>query len=492
MRIVSLIDVSEKSRFVRRTLDMICSTLTLRGGLAKLFRRKMLMIRSVSEPETNRFGIGEMQDSPNNAVEKASTPDSIKTRINGSKAIALIGDLCFAFWLFTEAVLQHTQLSQISLVLVMLASFALVLNKKKACFSYWMVFAALLIIWNTLGIFYWSIDPGVTKDAVQTFIINFVFFAAVFQYLVLRSNFERVLTMYLVAFCASMVFLVIKIGPANILVTRLGWLIGINSNKVGILTTFALAVSLYKVFNKHYWALIPLLLSLAAELLALSYTALAGAAVIVVIYILIAWPKYWPLKILAMLALGAGAAILLVKFWPLATVKYNDTITALTTPPQPFGSSIVHRRWLIQFGFQRFLEQPVTGFGSNCFHLLEGAARGNEGTYAHNNYIELLVDGGAVQFVLYYAISVIALIRAFGGKHEKKFTARKAMAVLYVAMLIIEFGTVVCFERERLIIPILLIASTFPDRCETCGKWLITDFHLRKKKQAKNQEAISA
>ncbi|MEN6596057.1 MAG: O-antigen ligase family protein [Clostridiaceae bacterium] len=433
-----------------------------------------------------------MQDSQIPAVENAAAPSSVKTRFDGSKAIALIGDICFAFWLFTEAVLAHTTISQIALVLVMLASFALVLTKKKACFSYWMILSALLIIWNTLGIYFWSIDAAVTKDAVQTFVVNFVFFAAVFQYLVLRGNFERVLTMYLLAFCAIIAYLVIMIGPANILVTRLGWFIGINSNKIGILTTFALAISLYKVFNARYWALIPLFLSLAGEVLALSFTALAGAAVIVVVFILIAWPKYWPLKILAMLVLGVGASIILVKFWPLATVKYNDTIAALTTPPQPFGSSIVHRRWLIQFGFQHFLERPVTGFGSNCFHLLEGAARGNEGTYAHNNYIELLVDGGAVQFVLYYAISVIALIRAFRGKHEKKLTARKALAVLYIAMLVIEFGTVVCFERERLIIPILLIASTFPDPSETGGKWLKTDFHLRRKKQPQSQEAIEA
>lgn len=305
-----------------------------------------------------------MQDSQGPTLESATAHSSVNTRFNCSKAIAFIGDVCFAFWLFSEAVLAHTTVSQVALVLLMLASFALVLTKKKVHYSYWMTFSALLIIWNTLGIYFWSIDTDVTKDAVQTFVVNFVFFIVLFQYLLLRGSFERILTIYLLAFCTIIMYLVIKIGPANIFVTRLGWFIGINSNKIGILTTFALAISLYKVFNDRYWALIPLFLSLAGEVLALSFTALAGAAIIVVVFILIAWPKFWPLKILAMLMLGVGVSILLIAFWPLAAVKYYDTIAALTTPPQPFGSSIVHRRWLIQFGFQHFLERPLTGFGT--------------------------------------------------------------------------------------------------------------------------------
>lgn len=391
----------------------------------------------------------------------------------GTKVLFTITDVLFALWFFTEITMPHTRISQAVLALTALAALAVALERRKVFVSYWMAFAALLIVWNALGIALWSIDAGVAKQAVLTHATNFVFFVLLFQYFIHRGDFERIVTLYLIAFLAIVVYIIIKSGPSRILSDRFGWLIGINSNLVGITTTFALAFALYKTLKKRYWALLPLAVAVAVELLALSFTALAGAAVVVVALVLLAWPKRWPLKLLGLFAVGAGALALLVWLWPLAKAKYDITMDALSTPPQMYGSSIVHRRWLIQFGLENFSKQPITGYGSNCFYLLEGQARGTGGTYAHNNFVELLVDGGIVQLLLYYAVSVIALIRVFRHK-EKGLTMQKMLGVLYIAMLFMEIGTVTCFSRYYLFIPVLLIASVFPQ--EPGGGWLQRDF----------------
>ncbi|HRX58776.1 MAG TPA: O-antigen ligase family protein [Eubacteriales bacterium] len=396
-----------------------------------------------------------------------------RKRWSGKDILLTVTDVLFMLWVFTEAVIPHTKIAQAVLALTMLAALAVTLERRKVFLSYWMVFAALLIVWNALGILFWSIDTQVAMQAVQTHLVNFVFFVLLFQYFIHRGDFERIITLYLFAFIAVVLYIFFKSGPSNILDERFGWLIYINANKVGILTTFALAFSLYKVLHKRYWALLPLAVTIIVEILALSFTALAGAAVVVVATILIAWPKHWPLKLLGLFAVGIGALVLLVQFWPLAKWKYDITMAALKTPPQMYGTSIEHRRWLIQFGLENFSKRPFTGYGSNCFYLLEGQARGNAGTYAHNNVIELLVDGGIVQLVLYYAVSVFALIRAF--RHgESGLTMRKMLGILYIAMLFMEIGTVACFSRSYLVIPILLIAASFSQ--EPDGKWLQRDF----------------
>jgi len=51
---------------------------------------------------------------------------------------------------------------------------------------------------------------------------------------------------------------------------------------------------------------------------------------------------------------------------------------------------------------------------------------------------------------------------------------RKMLGILYIAMLFMEIGTVACFSRSYLVIPILLIAASFSQ--EPDGKWLQRDF----------------
>jgi O-antigen ligase len=411
--------------------------------------------------------------------------DINKERRGGAKILLVLADVLIVLWLFSEAVIAHTTTAQIVMAMTALASLAAALKNKRFFLSYWMLFAVMLIVWNALGILLWSINPHVAGRAVLTHLSNFIFFALVFQYFVHRGDFERIITLYLFAFLAMVLYILVRSEPSSLLSERFGWQIYINANKVGIITTFALAFALYKVINRRFWALLPLLVAVAVELLALSFTALAGAAVVVLLTVLIAWPKYWPLKLLGIFIMAAVALTLLVQLWPLAKWKYDITMAALKTPPQMFGSSIVHRRWLIQFGLDHFSQRPVTGYGSNCFYLLEGQARGNAGTYAHNNFIELLVDGGIVQFVLYYAVTIVALARAFRYK-EKGLTMKKMLGVVYVAMLVMEMGMVTCFDRNYLVIPLLLIAAVFPLRQR--GGWIAHDFLCVRRKTLGNVE----
>lgn len=68
-------------------------------------------------------------------------------------------------------------------------------------------------------------------------------------------------------------------------------------------------------------------------------------------------------------------------------------------------SSSAERMLHIKYGWQFFLEKPITGLGLDGYRYVCPIRM----TYSHNNYIELLADLGIVGALLYYAIPVSCL-----------------------------------------------------------------------------------
>ncbi|WP_335341999.1 O-antigen ligase family protein [Bacillus alkalicola] len=56
---------------------------------------------------------------------------------------------------------------------------------------------------------------------------------------------------------------------------------------------------------------------------------------------------------------------------------------------------------MIKWGFGWFLESPIWGYGIGNYRMLLFEVIGRE-SYAHNNFIELLVGVGIIGFILYY------------------------------------------------------------------------------------------
>lgn len=80
----------------------------------------------------------------------------------------------------------------------------------------------------------------------------------------------------------------------------------------------------------------------------------------------------------------------------------------------------VSRLFLIQYGIEWFTEHPILGVGINCFRVLSNntAMFAGKNFYAHNNYLELLVDVGIVGTLIYYSgyIYLFNRMRKLGGR----------------------------------------------------------------------------
>ena len=98
-----------------------------------------------------------------------------------------------------------------------------------------------------------------------------------------------------------------------------------------------------------------------------------------------------------------------------------------------------------------FLLNPWVGYGLNSFRYF--VAR----TYSHNNFIEILISGGIIAFVLYYANYVITLVLLYL-KTRNKNPIMILMFTVVLVMLFMEYGVVTYYSRFYHNILILAIA----------------------------------
>ena len=87
------------------------------------------------------------------------------------------------------------------------------------------------------------------------------------------------------------------------------------------------------------------------------------------------------------------------------------------------------RERMIALGWSLFRDNPLLGYGVNNFRALSPW-----NTYAHNNYVELLVDVGVIGTALFYFWAVVLLRRAIRTKYSK--TNGIIMAVTLTVLLL--------------------------------------------------------
>lgn len=115
----------------------------------------------------------------------------------------------------------------------------------------------------------------------------------------------------------------------------------------------------------------------------------------------------------------------------------------------PFGST-GERIFLINFGLSTFQNSPIFGHGIANFFLLN-----ERNIYAHNNYIELLVDLGIVGIVLYYSIHVYLLKSFFMLKNN---FSMKIFFIIFLFVLVFMDFALVSYGMKLLIYTLLFIS----------------------------------
>ncbi|HAT4221783.1 O-antigen ligase family protein [Clostridium perfringens] len=94
---------------------------------------------------------------------------------------------------------------------------------------------------------------------------------------------------------------------------------------------------------------------------------------------------------------------------------------------KPMEASALIRENMIRDGINYFTKKPMIGYGYDCFREL------GYGTYSHNNYIEMLINGGIISFIIYYSLYLYIIIKLIPNIY--KFDS---ISIIFFTMIVIQ------------------------------------------------------
>ncbi len=131
--------------------------------------------------------------------------------------------------------------------------------------------------------------------------------------------------------------------------------------------------------------------------------------------------------------------------------QHGQEIAAVQRVVDYEDSSFQTRADMIQQGLHLWSQAPFFGNGLDAFEGLSG-----QGTYAHNNYVELLCNLGIVGTLLFYSIYGLVLIRATRARRFVKFYCW----VFALALLLADVAYVSYRSKQTIMILMILMVVT--------------------------------
>lgn len=238
---------------------------------------------------------------------------------------------------------------------------------------------------------------------------------------------------------------------------------GLQSNQMGVCWGFSLLAGLYlfKQYKKnkylYYMIINVLFLVLTGSRKALIYLFI-GAFV----FYVLSGEKNKLFRLLsgvALLYLGYLALIYIPALYNLVGERILSLLDVLNGRTGTDTTST--RFYMVQYGLTLISQNPIWGHGFNFFSVAYGYRHGNQ-VYSHNNYIEMMVSGGAVLTVLYYSRFFIVIKRLYASLKENN------EAVLFIAMmmamLVADIAAVTYYYRIYYIIFAVASACAYANR----------------------------
>ncbi len=228
-----------------------------------------------------------------------------------------------------------------------------------------------------------------------------------------------------------------------------------NSNDISVKMSAGLCLSMYFLFEskKTSQKILHILSSILFVLMIFYCGSRTGALMmmgIIVLYMLLKAKGAGIVKAIIGVVIALVAFYLLIMyyepFYNVLGVRMEDAINGLFGESTDDGS-FNWRRIMIESGWEWFTERPILGYGVDNFRFLLGASTGLE-TYSHNNFIEMLVNGGIVGFVIYYYIYFYVLKKLWKPAVKQKDPLAIAIFVMNFTKLIMQFSSITYYDTD--------------------------------------------
>lgn len=207
--------------------------------------------------------------------------------------------------------------------------------------------------------------------------------------------------------------------------TRLGedeaLFMGINANTIALdCATAGIIAVFYAEYRKkklYLLALIPTLLIVVAT------GSRKGIVMLLVGIVLAIFFRQMYIgrgKVISFIKLLLAITLVLVVAWFVLQMpglekineQYMGFINSLIGNTDEVDISTATRERMVTLGLEQFRKTPVLGIGLDNGKVIN-AMYNNFSAYLHNNYIEVLVNGGLVGFLIYYSFFAVLLVKHF-------------------------------------------------------------------------------
>lgn len=224
-----------------------------------------------------------------------------------------------------------------------------------------------------------------------------------------------------------------------------------NVNAIGLLCSFSVILSVYYfIYEKKYWLLlidIPVIIVLAACGSRKSMVIMVlGCLIVYMFKVNTASIKSLILRLSTTIGLFAVLVLIISQMSIFSGLNDRmEGLIALLTGSGEVDHSAMLRQEMIDLGYAIFFKNPILGVGIGNAHIIGRQVLG-EDCYLHNNFAEILANGGIVGFYLYYRMffNSYRLTKKYDGLKNK---AGKILVIMLVCIIIADYGLVSYYSK---------------------------------------------
>ncbi|WP_444684983.1 O-antigen ligase family protein [Alkalicoccus luteus] len=416
---------------------------------------------------------------------KSVTNNEINNNIpnlNNEFSLTSIGNVFYVFLsiqLIFGNVARYSLLGQLSLLLFMIVGLLFLLKRKYIRLNGMHITISMFIIFSLLNIWLGEVYNSVhSLSMVQTVGMNLVYGIILFSFILLTKNLYKIMKVFIFSSLISNL-IILLINRESLFTSRIAfsWRETVTHNFLGIelstigpngiayyssLSIIFLLILISKETKSktklmYYSSTFIMLFTIFAAGSRKGLLFLLGGIIISSLFL------YKGSKKVLYILIGTLTSVLILLLTLYIPALYQiigyrlEELLNLILGNDVSDSSVTTRMSLINYAYELFKNNPIYGYGLDAFRLMHPST-----IVSDNNYLEMLVSGGIIGFIFYYAYVLWVFLIYLTTKNKSEVS--KILFGLLIVTLIFEIGQVTYYHRSYTFFYSILFASLIIDR----------------------------